>query len=204
MRTLLAIVAAAVVLVPAADGAAWQTHRDAAGGYTIAVPAGWQVVPRSTAKVSALAAHLHALHQDALANQFAEIAAARRTQPAVYRFQAFQWPAPKGAVDPDVTVKVDGVSATARLPAIARQFERALGAPRGATIETPRRVQLPAGPAVRLAGTTRLGKSLHSAYVVYLLLRHTKLYSLAFRSASSQSSAATPLFEKIAARFRLA
>jgi len=203
VRALLVVLAAALVLAAAADGAAWQTHRDAVGGYSIAVPAGWQVVPHSTAQVRALATRLRAAHQDALASQFAAIAAARRTQPAVYRFQAFQWPAPKGPVDPDVTVKIDGVARTARLSRIATEFERALSAPRGATVEPARTVRLPAANAVRIAGTTKLGKSLRSAYVVYLLLRSTKLYSLAFRSVSPQSAAETRLFTRIAVGFRL-
>lgn len=202
-RATLVALALAAVLASAAVAAGWRTYRDTAGGYSIAVPAGWQVVPRATADVRKLAKQLQARHETALATQLDEIAASRRTQPAVYRFQALQWPAPKGATVPDVTVKVDSVGRTARLSVIAAELEKALASPRGATVEPARTVQLPAGTAIRISGTTRLGKKLHAAYLMYLFLRPRRLYTVAFRCLAVQERAEAPLFGRIAARFRL-
>lgn len=202
-RALVAAGALAALLASAAAAAGWRTYQDARGGFSIAVPASWQVVPHATADVRKLAAKLQAEHRTALASQLEEIVASRKTQPAVYRFQALQWPAPKGATIPDVTVKVDTVARTARLSVIAAQFEKALGSPKGATVEPPKAVKLAAGPAVRLAGTTRLGPKLHAAYVVYLILHPGRLYSLAFRCLAVQERAEAPLFARIASRFRV-
>lgn len=203
IRALLVTAAVSATVAAAALAAGWRTYHDAAGGYSIDVPAGWQVVPHTTADVRKLAKRLQARHQDALAAQIEEIALSRRTQPAVYRFQALQWPAPKGATVPDVTVKVDTVARTARLAAIATQLEKALGSPRGATVEPPRTVELPAGTAIRISGTTRLGPKLHSAYLIYLFLRPGRLYTVAFRCLAAQERAEEPLFARIVARFRL-
>lgn len=202
-RAVLVALLLSMSLAPTAAAAGWRTYRDAAGGFSIAVPSSWQVVPHSTADVRRLAKRLQAQHRTALAMQLEEIAASRRTQPAVYRFQALQWPAPKGATIPDVTVKVDDVDRAARLSVIAAQFEKALGSPKGATVEPAKAVKLPAGPAVRISGTTRLGTKLHSAYVVYLILRPARLYSVAFRCVASQERHEEPLFARIASRFRL-
>ena len=201
-RAALVALVLSAVLASAAIAAGWRTYRDAEDGFSIAVPAGWQVVPHATADVRALARRLQAEHRTALANQLEEIATSRKTQPAVYRFQALQWPAPKGATIPDVTVRVDTVARAARLSVIAAQFEQALGKPRGATVEPPAAVKLPAGAAVRIAGTTRLGPKLHAAYVVYLILRPGRLYSVAFRCLEVQERAEAPLFTRIASRFQ--
>lgn len=201
-RAVLVALVLSAALASTAVAGSWRTYHDAAGGFSIAVPSGWQVVPHSTADVRKLAKRMQAEHRTTLAVQLEEIAASRRTQPAVYRFQALQWPAPKGATIPDVTVKVDTVARAAHLSVIAAQFERALGKPRGATVEPPRAVKLPTGPAVRIAGTTRLGAKLHAAYVVYLVLRPRRLYSVAFRCLAVQERAEAPLFARIAARFR--
>lgn len=202
-RAIFVAVLLSAALASVAVAAGWRTYRDAKGGFSIAVPAGWQVVPHATADVLALAKRLQAEHRTALATQLGEIAASRKTQPAVYRFQALQWPAPKGATIPDVTVKVDTVARAARLSVIAAQFEQALGKPRGAIVEPPKRVKLVAGPAVRIAGTTRLGPKLHAAYVLYLVLRSGKLYSVAFRCLAAQERAEAPLFARIVLRFRV-
>lgn len=189
-------------LASTAFAGGWRIYHNAGKGFSIAVPAGWQVVPHATADVRKLATRMQAEHRAALAAQLEEIAANRRTQPAVYSFQALQWPAPKGATIPDVTVKVDTVARTARLSVIATQFEKALGSPKGATVEPPAAVKLPAGAAVRIAGTTRLGPKLHAAYVVYLILRPGRLYSVAFRCLEVQERAEAPLFTRIASRFQ--
>jgi hypothetical protein len=174
----------------AATGAAtpWRTVAVPADGFSIAVPAAWQVVPRSTQRLNALIARLRKGRRTALELQFAEIAAARRATHTVYRFQAFVWPPPKGAVVPDVTVKLDPLRAgTTRdaLPLIARQIVKALSRSAGATAAAPVARALPAGHAFEVTGTTRLSKSLRSRYAIYLLIHGGKLYSISFRGPAT-------------------
>jgi hypothetical protein len=187
-----ALVAAAVVASTLAAGAsaggAWRTVADPGGGYSLAVPRAWQVVPRETPQLTALVARLRRTKQTALANQFAEVAAARRLTHPLYRFQAFAWPPPKGAVVPDVTVKTDPLSAgttAAALPAIAREIVKALSGTKGATASAPVRSTLPAGTAVSVTGTTQISKSVRSRYAIYLLIHAKTLYSISFRGPAT-------------------
>jgi hypothetical protein len=185
------VAAVAAVCVGAGSASAagpWRTVADPAGGFSIAVPVAWQVVPRSTPELNALVARLSKRKQTALSNQFAEVAAARRATHTVYRLQAFAWPPPKGAVVPDVTVKTDPLTAgttSAALPVIARQIAKALSRSPSATASAPVRQALPAGQAVAVTGTARLSKSLRSRYAIYLLIHGGKLYSISFRGPAT-------------------
>lgn len=179
----------ALVVAGAAAGGAhaavpWRTLSDSGGGFSIALPAGWQVVPRSTPALHALVSQLSRRRQTALASEYAEVAALRRTTHTVYRVQAFAWPAPAGDIVPDVTVKVDtlrrGTTPTA-LPLIARAVEQALSRAKKTTVSKPVGRRIPAGPTVEIAGTTRLSKTLRSRYAVYLLVHGGRLYSISFR-----------------------
>ena len=166
----------------------WRTFGGPAAGFSIAVPRSWQAVPRSTLELNALVTRLRREKRIALANQFTEVAAARRTTQAVYRFQAFAWPAPKGVVVPDVTVKTDPLTAGATPAAlfpIARQIVKTLAGSTSATASPPLRRALPAGQAVSVTGTTRLSKSLHSRFAIYLLIHRGKLYTITFRGPAT-------------------
>jgi hypothetical protein len=194
-----AVVAGLLAAAPAGAAAPWQRVADPAGGFSIAVPAAWQVVPPSSTELRALVVRLAGRKQTALANQFAQVAAARRGKPTIYRFQAFAWPAPKGAVVPDVTVKTDPVTAgttPSALPVIARQIAKALAGSAGATASAPVRRTVPAGHAVSVTGTTQLTKSLRSRFAIYLLIHRGKLYSISFRGPP------TPVEGRIVAGFR--
>jgi hypothetical protein len=200
VRRLAAVAAAFCVAAASASAAGpWRTFSDLTGGFSIAVPAAWQIVPRSTAELNALVARLTKTKQTALANQFREIAAVRRATHTVYRLQAFAWPPPKGAVVPDVTVKTDPLTAgttRAALPRIAREIAKAISRSPTATASAPVRRTLPAGQAFEVTGTTRLSKTVRSRYAIYLLIHRGKLYSISFRGP------ATALEPRIVDNFR--
>ena len=190
MSRLVAALLLGLAVAAGSAGAAdpWRTVADRADGFSIAVPAAWQVVPHSTPRLSALVVRLRKAKRPALANQFAEIAATRRATHTVYPFQSFAWPAPKGPIVPDVTVKTDrlGVGTTsAALPLLARQIAKALAASKNATASAPVLRQLPAGRAYEVSGTTQLSKSLRNRYVVYLLIHGRTLYSVSFRGPAT-------------------
>jgi hypothetical protein len=193
----------AVVCVTAGNASAgaapWRTLVDPAGGFSIAVPVSWQVVPRSTPELNALIARLAKTKRTALANQLRAIAAVRRVTHTVYRFQAFSWPPPKGAVVPDVTVKADpltaGTTSTA-LPRIAQAIAKAISRSPTATVSAPVRRTLPAGQAFEVTGTTKVSKTLRSRYAIYLLIHGNRLYSISFRGP------ATTVESRIVNRFR--
>lgn len=200
-----AALVAAVVSVAAGTAAAaaaddWRTAPDRAGGYSIAVPVTWQVVPRSPSALDAIVARLRAEKRTALAYQFAQIAAVRRATHSAFRFQAFAWPPPRGQVVPDVTVKIDPLSpgtTAAALPRIARQVSKTLAAAPTATANAPVAVRLPAGPAQRITGTAQISKTVRSRFALYLLVRGRRLYSVTFRGP------ATAVEREISRRFRL-
>lgn len=195
-------IAVALLLVAGSAHAAthWRTLSDPADGFSIAVPAGWRTVPRSTPALEALVRQLSRRKETALASEYAEVAALRRTTHTVYRVQAFAWPAPAGEIVPDVTVKVDplkrGTTAKA-LPLIARAMVRALSQAKATTVSKPVSRRLAAGPTIEIDGSTRLSKKLQSRYAVYLLVHGGRLYSISFRGTTPASVAA-----RILASFR--
>ena len=186
--------AAALAAVALAGGAdpPWRTVGVPADGFSIAVPRAWKLVPRSTQRLNALVADLRKQKRTALALQYAQIAAARRATKTVYRFQAFAWPPPKGAVVPDVTVKRDpltpGTTVTA-LPSIAQQVAKALSRSTGATASAPVARTLPAGRAALVTGTARISKTARSRFAVYLLIHARTLYSISFRGPATAAEA---------------
>ena len=193
------LVAAALAAV-VSTAAGWHTVPDRAGGYSIAVPSSWQVVPRSTPALDALVKRLRDEKRTALAYQYAQIAAVRRATHVVYSFQAFAWPAPAGRVVPDVTVKIDPLAAgatAADLPRIARQIAKTLDAAPTATASMPVRRVVPAGPAQLVTGSTQVSKTVRSRFALYLLIRGKRLYSVTFRGP------ATPAEAGVVQRFRL-
>jgi hypothetical protein len=173
----------------AAEPGTWRTVAVPTDGFTVAVPASWQVVPRSTPRLEALIADLRKRKRTTLALQLAQIAAARRATDTVYRFQAIAWPPPAGAIVPDVTVKTDALApdaTAAALPAIAKRVAQALSRAAGATAAPPVARRLPAGRAYAVVGTTRITKSLRSRYAIYLLVHARTLYSVAFRGPETR------------------
>jgi hypothetical protein len=190
-------VTAAVVAAAALAVSGWQTVVNPAAGFSISVPAGWQLVPTATATLRNRVVELRRAKRGALANQYAEIAAARRGASTGFPFQAFAWPPPKGPVVPDVTVKIDAVSTT--LSRVAAEYVAALRKPAGAQVAPARAMRLPAGYAEEIAGSVPLAgsKTLRSPYTVFLLVRGRRLYSIAFRGGTDAG-----LFRRIAATFR--
>ena len=191
MKRLAVTVLAVACLMSGTASAAgsWRTVDDAAAGFSIAVPGTWRLVPRSTPALARLVHRLATEKRTALATQYAEILAARRVpNRAVFRFQAFAWPAPKGAVVPDVTVTIDPLRRGTRpssLPLIARQIAKALSGSKAATVATTVRRVLPGGTAFVVTGTTRLSRTTRSHYAVYLLIHGRRLYSISFRGPAT-------------------
>lgn len=210
MRPAAVVLAALALAAPTAQASAavpWRTYRDAAGGYSIAVPARWQVVPRSDAALRQLVARLRKTHERALADQLAAAGAARAKARAAFRFQAFEWPPPPGPVVPDVTVKTDRLAPGSKpdvLAKIAAEYVRSLGAGKGTRVAPALRVALAAGPAYRVSGTAQVAKSLRSGFVVYLLVHADRLWSLSFRASAARAAADGALYRRIAGGFRFA
>lgn len=199
-RVLLALLLTAGLAAGSARAASWLTLSDPATGFSIAIPQGWKVVPRSTPALTALVARLSRRKETALASEYAEAAALRRTTHTVYRVQAFAWPAPVGDVVPDVTVKVDPLrrgTTPAALPLIARAIETALSKAKKTVVSKPVSRRLPAGPTVEITGSTQLSKHLQSRFAVYLLVHGGRLYSISFRGTPSAA-----LEARILERFR--
>ena len=200
MRRLLAVVLAIGVATGTASAAgSWRTVVDHKEGFAITVPSTWQVVPGPTTALTDLIAALDKKRQTALANQFREIAAVRRATRVVYAFQAFAWPAPKGPVVPDVTVRTSRLKAgttQSALARIARQVSKSLAASPNATAAAPVRRILPAGRAYEVTGTTRVTKTARSRYAIYLLIHAGTLYLVSFRGPAAATETG------IANRFR--
>ena len=200
MRAAALLAAVCLTAAATAHAADWRRVTDAAAGYSIAVPSGWHVVPRSLPQLQARIRQEVKAKHTALATQFAEVAAARRAAHTTYRFQAFAWPPPKGAVVPDVTVKTDRLTkgtTSAALPAIARQIAKSLSRSAGAKVAAPVRRTLPAGRAVLVSGSLRLSKAVRSRFALYLLVHGRTLYSLTFRGPRTAAE------QRIAAGFRV-
>lgn len=200
MKAAAGVLLASLVVAGAAGAAApWQTIADKSMGFSVGVPGSWQVVPRSSPQLDAVVVRLRREKRLSLANQFAQVAAVRRTTHTTFSFQAFAWPPPKGAVVPDVTLKTDRLSSGttgASLPYLARQIAKAIAGTSGATASTPSARKLPAGQAMTITGTTRLSKRLRSRFALYLLVHRRRLYSLSFRGPE------TPFENRIASSFR--
>jgi hypothetical protein len=143
-----------------------------------------------------------------LADQFAAIIGDpyTRKQVAQFRFFAFQWPALPSPINTDVNVKISSVPASfheADLATVGEEIAKTFKGP-GDRVEPVSKVQLPAGPAVRVRGVSHLGPSYKGAstgFTAYLLLRPRRLFLLTFRLDSRFTRSQRPVLESIAGRF---
>jgi len=206
-------VAAALALVLAAGGAgATQpstVYVDKAGGYAIAIPKTWQLIPRSTAGVQALIAKLKKKKATVpLADFYSTILSSQpgKTGINAYRFQAFDWP---GSLSSPVPIQVSvGITGAKRaytakdLPSIGAVFANAFAANKGAKVTVPKTVTLPAGKAELVEAAIPVGGGVTNGAMVYLIPHGKRLYELSFQIEASQLKTAT-LFTSIAEHFRL-
>ena len=182
---------------------------DKAGGYAIAVPKTWQLIPRSQAGVKALIAKLKKKSSTvSLADFYSTILASQagKSGIAAYRFQAFDWP---GSLSAPVPIQVSvGISPAKRaytardLPAIGAVFANAFASNKGAKVTVPKTVTLPAGKAELVEAAIPVGGGVTNGAEVYLIPHGKKLYELSFQIEASQLASAS-LFTSIAQHFRL-
>jgi hypothetical protein len=205
---------AALALATLAGGAAAKNqpstiYVDKAGGYAIAVPKTWQLIPRSQAGVKALIAKLKKKSSTvSLADFYSTILASQagKSGIAAYRFQAFDWPGSLGAPVP-IQVSV-GITPAKRaysakdLPSIGAVFANAFASNKGAKVTVPKTVTLPAGKAELVEAAIPVGGGVTNGAEVYLIPHGKKLYELSFQIEASQLASAT-LFTSIAQHFKL-
>jgi hypothetical protein len=206
----LALAGAATLAVGAsAANVKGTTYVDKTHGYSITIPAAWQLVPRPLAQVKERIALLKKKKATVdLSAALASIIAtpAGRSQISAYEFQAFAWPFDMTAT-PILTevylgiVPVKTTLTKANLPAIGAEFANALSAPKGSKVVKPKEVDLPAGPTEYIIGTTPAGTGLATGFELYLIPHGKKLYELGFQVDSSLLSSAK-LFTSIADDFK--
>jgi hypothetical protein len=205
---LVAVLAVAIAAAAPAANLPVTTYVDKGGGYSITVPRTWQTVPRTVPQVKALIAKLKEKASTVdLANFYAQLIASpqQRSQLAVYRFQAFDWPASLSQPVP-VEVSVGIVPGkkpytAARLPGIGAVYANALAANKGSKVTVPKTVKLTAGPAELIQAIIPLGQGVSNGVQLYLIPRGKLLYELSFQIEASQLSSAN-LFTSIAQHFR--
>jgi hypothetical protein len=182
---------------------------DKAGGYAIAVPKTWQLIPRSQAGVKALIAKLKKKSSTvSLADFYSTILASQagKSGIAAYRFQAFDWP---GSLSSPVPIQVSvGITPAKRaytakdLPAIGAAFANAFASNKGAKVTVPKTVTLPAGKAELVEAAIPVGGGVTNGAEVYLIPHGKRLYELSFQIDASQLASAS-LFTSIAQNFKL-
>jgi hypothetical protein len=182
---------------------------DKAGGYAIAVPKTWQLIPRTQAGVKALIAKLKKKSSTvSLADFYSTILASQagKSGIAAYRFQAFDWP---GSLSQPVPIQVSvGITPAKRaytakdLPAIGAAFANAFASNKGAKVTVPKTVTLPAGKAELVEAAIPVGGGVTNGAEVYLIPHGKRLYELSFQIEASQLASAS-LFTSIAQNFKL-
>jgi hypothetical protein len=207
LATVLALAAAAAGT--AAKSQPSTIYVDKAGGYAIAIPKTWQLIPRSQAGVKALIAKLKKKSSTvSLADFYSTILSSQAGQSGIkaYRFQAFDWP---GSLSSPVPIQVSvGITPAKRaytakdLPSIGAVFANAFAANKGAKVTVPKTVTLPSGKAELIEAAIPIGSGVTNGAEVYLIPHGKKLYELSFQIDASDLASAT-LFTSIAEHFRL-
>ena len=182
---------------------------DKAGGYAIAIPKTWQLIPRTQSDVKALITKLEKKKSTvALANFYSTILASQAGKSGIkaYRFQAFDWP---GSLTSPVPIQVSvGITAARRaytakdLASIGAVFAKALASNKGAKVTVPKTVTLPSGKAELIEAAVPIGGGVTNGAELFLIPHGKNLYELSFQIEASQLAKAT-LFTSIAQHFKL-
>ena len=182
---------------------------DNAGGYAIAIPKTWQLIPRTQSDVKALITKLEKKKSTvALANFYSTILASQAGKSGIkaYRFQAFDWP---GSLTSPVPIQVSvGITAARRaytakdLASIGAVFAKALASNKGAKVTVPKTVTLPSGTAELIEAAIPIGGGVTNGAELFLIPHGKNLYELSFQIEASQLARAT-LFTSIAQHFKL-
>ena len=207
---LLAVVS---LLLPGTGGAArgWKTYRSNAG-FSIAVPAGWQVIPPTRASRLALAAKLRASGQAERARLVGSYALPGHTGVRGRVFQAVQYPALAGALTTEVIVswtKLPAASRTASgLRALSSHVSGQLAREEGVTLATrqPRPVMFQHGRGYLIYGSAPAAGPAgpRTGFATYLLLGHGGAFNLTLRTDSRYFDFFKNAFGAIAATFTVA
>jgi hypothetical protein len=205
---LAAALALAVVGAGSAKNQPSTTYVDKPGGYAIAIPKTWQLIPRTVPAVKALAAKLQKKPATkSLGGYYKGIVATQAGLAGLkaYRFQAFDWP---DSLSSPVPIEVSvGVVPTKTafsakdLPALGNEFARSFLANKGAKVTRPKTVTLPSGRASFFQGVVPIGAGFTNGVAMYLIPHGKRVYELSFEIEGSQLSSAT-LFTSIAQHFK--
>lgn len=199
----------AVVAGGAAKSQPSTIYVDKSGGYAIAIPKTWKLIPRTQADVKTLIAKLEKKKSTSSLGDFYKTILA--SQPgksgiAAYRFQAFDWP---GSLSSPVPIQVSvGITNGKRaytandLPSIGAVFANALASNKGAKVTVPKTVTLPAGKAELVEAAIPVGGGVTNGAMLYLIPHGKKLYELSFQIEAAQLAKAT-LFASIAQHFKV-
>jgi hypothetical protein len=208
------LVAIAALLLPGAGDAApgWKTYRNAAGGFSIAVPAGWQVIPTTRASRLALAAKLRSSGQTDRARLVGSYAAPGHTEVSGRVFQAVQYPELAGAITTDVTVTWTELPAASRnargLEELSSVVSGRLAREQGVTLATrqPRPVSFQYGRGYLIYGSAPAAglPGPRTGFATYLLLGHGGAFNLTLRTDSRYFDYFKNTFGSIAATFAVA
>ena len=206
MRLALLAGAAGLVLWVGAAAASQPTttYLDKQAGFQITLPKTWHYVPSSVATVQATVKKLDREKQTGLASAYALLIrnAAARASLTSFVFQAFLYPA-LGSVPTGVSLGVVRTSkayGAADLPSLGETFAKAFAMTKGAKIDKPAVISLPAGHAALLEGTDPVPGGLSAGFAFYLIPHGKLLYELGFRTEASLLPKAT-VFAAIAHGF---
>lgn len=210
---LLALAVATAALLASSASAAnlpSTTYLDKAGGYEVAIPKTWQLVPRSVAQVQTLIAQLKKKKETELAQTYATIigSASGRSELKNFRFQAFDWP-PTSSVETDMSIAITSVPKSygnSKLKAIGATFANQLAANPGSKVTVPKPIKLASGMTAEfIEGSVPAPTKAEPAtgFQLFLILRPQthRLYELSFRIDARDLSQVT-LFASIADHFK--
>src|SRR5262245_42013923 len=190
-RAVVLLAVASLLLVERSAAArGWKTYRNAGGGFSIAVPAGWQVIPTTRASRLALAAKLRASGQTDRARLVGSYAAPGHSEARGRVFHAVLYPQLAGAITTDVTVSWTKLPAASRnaagLRELSSQVSGGLARQQGVTLASrrPQPVALQRGRGYLIYGSTPAPALAgpRTGFATYLLLGHGGAFNLTLRT----------------------
>jgi hypothetical protein len=206
--------AAAVVFAMsawAASSAVWTTYSPPPGGFSIAVPAGWQYIPQGRDAQLALVDSLRSKGETGRA-ALVDSYMTDTTQNVPGRlFDATQFPEPPGAIATDVIVSWQALPVSddltkkgfAQVASVVYGQLKVPGSAMGSA--KAESVSLSAGAAYLIYGLfpTHGDGGARTADVLYLILGHGGLFSIEFRTDSPDFGTGAATFRAIAGTFKV-
>jgi hypothetical protein len=203
------VAAAALGLVDSAAAGVWKRHDVPRAGFSVEVPATWQIVPRSVSSVQALIRRLRSQGRVSVARQYQALIDDPYARDNLRQsFQAFAWPALPSSVRTDVVIgthtltKAQAALGDGLLDGFAAGLARQIGS-RDVRV---RKLRLPAGAAREITGTVTLDRSYggaKSAVTVYAILHRRRLLIVNCRTDARYNRRYGPMFGHIARSIRI-